>query len=61
MQYNVLLVTIAIVEDTELETRIKNAYAIDETAKRILNKVEGSFTIDGQGLICFKGLVYILN
>jgi len=30
----------------ELKTRIKNAYAIDESAKRILNKVEGSFTIN---------------
>ena len=35
--------------------------AIDETAKRILSKVDGSFTIDEQGLIRFKGLVYIPN
>jgi len=61
MQYNELLATIAIVEDTELENRIKQAYATDETAKRILNKVDGSFTINEQGLIRFKGLVYILN
>jgi len=56
-----LLATIAIVKDTELKNRIKQAYTTDETAKRILNKVEGSFTINGQGLIRFKGLVYILN
>jgi len=47
MQYNELLVTITIVKDIELKTRIKNAYAIDESAKRILNKVKGSFTING--------------
>jgi len=61
MQYNELLATITIVKDIELKTKIKNAYAINETTKRILNKVKGSFTINGQGLIRFKGLVYILN
>jgi hypothetical protein len=61
MQYNELLATIAIVEDTELETRLKNAYATDECAKRVLAKVEGSFAIDEQGLIRFKGLVYVPN
>ncbi|KFY82311.1 hypothetical protein V498_08625, partial [Pseudogymnoascus sp. VKM F-4517 (FW-2822)] len=57
MQYNELLATIAILEDTELERRLKDAYATDETAKRTLNKVEGNFSIDEQGLIRFKGLV----
>jgi hypothetical protein len=61
MQYNELLATIAIVEDTELETRLKEAYATDECAKRVLSKVEGSFAIDEQGLIRFKGLVYVPN
>ena len=61
MRYNELLATIAIVEDTELETRLKNAYATDECAKRVLTKVEGSFAIDEQGLIRFKGLVYVPN
>ena len=59
MQYNELLATIAIVEETELEERLKKAYATDECAKRVLNKVEGNFAIDEQGLIRFKGLVYI--
>ncbi|KFZ16177.1 hypothetical protein V501_02352, partial [Pseudogymnoascus sp. VKM F-4519 (FW-2642)] len=57
MQYNELLATIAIVEDSELEQRLKDAYATDETAKRTLNKAEGNFSIDEQGLIRFKGLV----
>jgi hypothetical protein len=61
MQYNELLATIAIVKDTELETRLKNAYATDECAKRVLTRVEGSFAINGRGLIRFKGLVYVLN
>ena len=52
---------ITIIKDIELETRLKNAYATDECVKRVLNKVEGSFTINEQGLIYFKGLVYILN
>ena len=52
---------IAIIKDIELKTRLKNAYIIDECAKRVLNKVKGSFTINEQGLIHFKGLVYILN
>jgi hypothetical protein len=51
MQYNELLATIAIVEDTELKKRLKDAYAIDECAKRTLNKVKGNFSINEQGLI----------
>ncbi|KFY64051.1 hypothetical protein V497_01845, partial [Pseudogymnoascus sp. VKM F-4516 (FW-969)] len=71
IQYNELLATISIVEDTELEKRLKKAYATDECAKRVLNKVDGNFAInervlnkvDGdfaineQGLIRYKGLV----
>ncbi|KFY32530.1 hypothetical protein V493_00106 [Pseudogymnoascus sp. VKM F-4281 (FW-2241)] len=56
MQYNELLATIAMVEDSELEERLKKAYATDECAKRVLSKVEGDFAIDEQGLIRFKGL-----
>ena len=61
MQYNELLATIAVIEDTELKERLKNAYGIDECAKRVLTKVDGDFTIDEQGLIRFKGLVYVLS
>ena len=59
MTYNELLATIAVIEDTELEARLKKAYATNECAKRVLAKTEGDFTIDLQGLIRFKGLVYI--
>jgi hypothetical protein len=60
MEYNhELLATIAIVENTELEERIKKAYANDECAKRVLQNTNGDFSIDEQGLIRFKGLVYI--
>jgi hypothetical protein len=51
MQYNELLATIAIVKDTELEMRLKNAYVTDECAKQVLAKVKGSFAINEQGLI----------
>jgi transposase InsO family protein len=54
-----LLATISVVEDTELEARLKASYSTDENAKRILHKAEGDFSIDLQGLIRFKGLVYI--
>ena len=52
---------IAIIKDIKLKKRLKNAYATDKCAKRVLNKVKGNFTIDEQGLIRFKGMVYILN
>ena len=61
MEYNELLATISIVKDTQLEQRIKNAYQTDECAKRVLTKTEGDFAIDEQGLIRFKGLVYVPN
>jgi hypothetical protein len=59
IQYNKLLVTISIVKDTELEERLKKSYVTDECAKRVLTKVEGDFAIDEQGLIRYKGLVYV--
>ncbi|KFY86131.1 hypothetical protein V498_07592 [Pseudogymnoascus sp. VKM F-4517 (FW-2822)] len=59
IQYNELLATISIVEDTELEKRLKKAYATDECAKRVLNKVDGDFAIDEQELIRYKGLVHL--
>ena len=46
MEYNKLLAIIAIVEDIELEKKLKEAYGIDECAKQVLSKVEGNFTID---------------
>ena len=61
MEYNELLATISIVKDIDLEQRIKDAYKTDECAKRVLEKTEGDFAIDEQGLIRFKGLVYIPN
>ncbi|KFY83077.1 hypothetical protein V498_08311 [Pseudogymnoascus sp. VKM F-4517 (FW-2822)] len=57
IQYNELLATISIVEDIELKKRLKKAYATDECAKRVLNKVKGDFAINEQGLIRYKGLV----
>ena len=51
MQYNELLATIAIIKDTEHEQRLKDAYAIDECVKRVLNKINGDFSINEQGLI----------
>lgn len=60
MEYNhELLATISIVEDTELEKRIKKAYTTDECALRILQEPTTEFTIDQQKLLRFKGLVYI--
>jgi hypothetical protein len=59
MQYNELLATISVVENTELEKELKDAYSTDECAKRVLEKTEGDFLIDEQGLIRFKGLVYV--
>ena len=60
MTYNhELLATISVVEDTELEQRIKNAYTKDECASRVLKEPTDGFAIDLQGLLRFKGLVYI--
>ena len=55
-----LLATIAIVEDTGLEKKIKAAYESDGCVARILKNPTGEFLKDYQGLIRFKGLVYIL-
>ena len=73
MEYNhELLATISVVEDTQLEKRIKSAYATDSCAQEVLKKTSSfrtsqdelaerqeSMTIDQQGLLRFKGLVYI--
>jgi hypothetical protein len=66
MEYNhELLATISVVEDTELEQRIKDAYLKDECASRVLDdsgilkESATDFAIDQQGLLRFKGLVYI--
>lgn len=54
-----LLATISVVEDTELEQRIKDAYGTDECASRVLKEPTNEFMVDFQGLLRFKGLVYI--
>jgi hypothetical protein len=46
IQYNELLAIIAIIEDTELKQRLKNAYVTDKIAKQTLNKVKGNFSIN---------------
>jgi hypothetical protein len=56
-----LLATISIVKDTKLKERLKKSYVIDECAKRVLTKVKGDFAINKQGLIRYKGLVYVLS
>ena len=60
LEYNhELLATISVVEDTQLEERIKEAYTKDECAARVLKEPTPDFTVDQQGLLRFKGLVYI--
>lgn len=54
-----LLATISVVEDEGLEKRIKSAYKGDECAERILKEPTKEFLSDYQGLLRFKGLVYI--
>ena len=46
MQYNELLITIAIVKDIKFKQRLKDAYAIDEYVKQVLNKVNRDFSIN---------------
>ena len=67
IEYNhELLATILVVEDTELEQRIKTIYLKDKYTLRVLNdsgilkELATDFAIDHQGLLRFKGLVYIL-
>ncbi len=61
IEYNhELLATILVVEDDELEKRLKNAYTGDAVAPSILKQQTEHFTLDEQGLIRFKGLIYIL-
>ena len=61
IQYNELLATITTIENSELEERLKKSYTIDKCTKRVLTKVKGNFAINKQGLIYYKGLVYILS
>ncbi len=61
IEYNhELLATILVVKDNELEKRLKNAYAGDVVATSILKQQTEQFTLDKQGLVRFKGLVYVL-
>ena len=46
IKYNELLTTIAVVENTELETRLKETYVTNECAKKVLAKTKGDFIID---------------
>lgn len=60
LEYNhELLATISVVEDTTLEERIKDAYAKDERAQAVLKEPTTDFLPDYQGLLRYKGLVYI--
>ena len=60
LEYNhELLATISIVEDDELTKRIQHAYDTDESATRVRAQPTEDFDIDQQGLLRFKGLVYI--
>jgi RNase H-like domain found in reverse transcriptase/Reverse transcriptase (RNA-dependent DNA polymerase)/Integrase zinc binding domain/Chromo (CHRromatin Organisation MOdifier) domain len=60
MEYNhELLATISIVENKELEQQIKDAYPLDECAARVLKQPTHDFALDQQGILRFKGLVYI--
>ncbi|KAE8206768.1 hypothetical protein CF327_g7494, partial [Tilletia walkeri] len=51
--------TFAVEPNVDLYNRIKNAYADDPTAQKILSKPSGDYTIDNQGLILHKHRVYI--
>lgn len=60
LEYNhELLATVAVVEDTRLEQRIKKAYETDEWVFRINKDPTPGYGTDNQGLVRFKGLVYI--
>ena len=62
LTYNSILATIAVVEDTELEKKLKDCYQTDEPARRTVAQPKDAtsdFTIDEQGLICFQGLIYM--
>ena len=60
MEYNhELLATILVVEDTRLKKQIKANYANDSFAVTIMKKLGDDFMIDNQGILRFKGLVYI--
>ena len=60
LEYNhELLATVAVVEDTRLEQRIKKAYETDEWVFRINRDKAQGYGTDNQGLVRFRGLVYI--
>lgn len=60
MEYNhELLATVAVLEDEYLAKQIKAAYATDECAQRVTHDPTDDFTKDEDGLLRFKGLVYI--
>ena len=61
MEYNYkLLVTILVMEDTRLEKQIKANYTNDSFIVTIIKKLGDNFIINNQGILRFKGLVYIL-
>ena len=61
MEYNhELLITILVIEDTRLEKQIKANYANNSFIVTIIKKLGDDFIIDNQGILRFKGLVYIL-
>jgi RNase H-like domain found in reverse transcriptase/Reverse transcriptase (RNA-dependent DNA polymerase)/Integrase zinc binding domain/Chromo (CHRromatin Organisation MOdifier) domain len=60
LEYNMeILATISTVENDTLAKQIKEAYDKDECAQRILKAPQQDFGQDQQGLLRFKGLVYI--
>ena len=60
LEYNhELLATISVVEDTRLEKQIKANYVNDSFAVTIMKKLGDDFMIDNQGILRFRGLVYI--
>lgn len=60
LEYNhELLATLAVLEDNELAQQIKAAYPRDECAARVLATQTQDFTVDNDGILRFKGLVYI--
>ena len=62
LEYNhKILVTIAMVENKELEEQIKSVYNKDKYATQILKEPTKEFYPDTQGILQFKGLVYILS
>ena len=57
--YNHELATIAVIEDNTWENKLKEAYEKDEISKQQTQQISGSFSKDNQGILRFKGLVYV--